>query len=330
MTRTNDDKSLERGIVGWSHEPVLVRVPATSANLGPGFDALGLALTLHDEIEAWITDGGLSIEISGEGAELAAAGEDHLVLQAMRAAFADLGPQPPGLALRCSNRIPHGRGLGSSAAAIVGGVLAARALSGASTAPLEALQVATRLEGHPDNVAPALLGGLTIAWLEGATAHAVRLEPIASIRPVAIVAPVQVNTRLARNLLPDRVPHEDAAFNSGRSALLVAGLTADPRVLLAGTADRLHQDYRAVAMPGTADLVARLRDAGIPAIVSGAGPSVLAFSSAETGLDQVKGIVDSSGGETGTAWSISPLEVERHGASILSASPARIDGGIEP
>ena len=166
----------------WSEDPVLVRVPATSANLGPGFDALGLALGLHDEVEAAVTASGLSIEVSGEGAaEVADAGEKHLVVRAMRVAFDDLGvDQPPGLALRCVNRIPHGRGLGSSAAAIVAGILAARALAGASVAPQDALPLASALEGHPDNVAPCLFGGLTIAWLADstATAHAVRLEPL--------------------------------------------------------------------------------------------------------------------------------------------------------
>jgi homoserine kinase len=307
-----------------------VRVPATSANLGPGFDALGLALTLYDELEARLTDSGLSIEIYGEGAELVDAGEKHLVVTAMRAAFAELGPQPSGLLLRCFNRIPHGRGLGSSAAAIVAGVMAARALSGASVAPSDVLPLATRLEGHPDNVAPALLGGLTVAWTSGGSAHAVRLEPLEAIQPVVIIATDPVHTHVARGLLPDMVSHEDAAFNSGRSALLVAGLTANPQVLLDATQDRLHQDYRAAAMPATADLVARLRAGGVPAVVSGAGPSILALTSGEAALSQVAAIVDSSGGETGTAWSISPLEVERHGASILFASPARIDGGIEP
>src|SRR3984885_2589250 len=161
----------------WSETPVLIRVPATSANLGPGFDALGLALGLHDEIDVAVTASGLSVEVSGEGAaEVADAGEQHLVVRAMRVAFDDLGvDQPPGLALRCVNRIPHGRGLGSSAAAIVAGILAARALAGASVAPKDALPLASALEGHPDNVAPCLFGGLTIAWLADstATAHAV-------------------------------------------------------------------------------------------------------------------------------------------------------------
>jgi homoserine kinase len=301
--------------------PVRIRVPATSANLGPGFDALGLALTLYDEVEARVTEGGLTIEVTGEGADLADAGENHLVVRAMRAAFGELGRQPPGLALRCVNRIPHGRGLGSSAAAIVAGILAARALAasgpaGEATSPAAALPLATRLEGHPDNVAAALLGGLTIAW----DTRAVRLEPLEAIRPVAIIAQDPVRTDGARGLLPDQVPHQDAAFNSGRSALLVAALTSSPEALLDATADRLHQDYRAKAMPATYDLVTRLRAAGVPAVVSGAGPSVLAFTGA---VDQVTAIVDSTVEETGTAWSISPLDVARHGASIMSASPTR-------
>src|SRR5882724_6874042 len=142
-----------RSQMAWTTDVVRVRVPATSANLGPGFDALGLALSLYDEVEAWVCESGLSIEISGDGADLAGAGEDHLVVQAMRAAFAVTGGQPPGLGLRCVNRIPHGRGLGSSAAAIVAGILAARALAGANTSADAALPLASDLEGHPDNVA---------------------------------------------------------------------------------------------------------------------------------------------------------------------------------
>ena len=269
--------------MAWTTDVVGVRVPATSANLGPGFDALGLALSLYDEVEAWGCASGLSIEISGEGANLAGAGEDHMVVRAMRAAFAVTGGQPPGLGLRCLNRIPHGRGLGSSAAAIVAGILAARALAGPGAAKLAdgaLLRLATELEGHPDNVAACLRGGLTIAWTADGEPRMVRLEPLASIRPVICVGPAPVRTEVARRLLPDLVPHREAAANAGRSALLVAALTqlpAEPGALLAATRDWLHQDYRAEAMPETAALVGRLRAAGIPAVVSGAGPSVLAL-----------------------------------------------------
>ena len=309
----------------WLEGPARVLVPATSANLGPGFDALGLALTLHDEVEARILPAGVSIEITGEGADLADVGEEHLVLRAMRATFAVTGGQPPGIGLRCLNRIPHGRGLGSSAAAIVAGILAARALSGQAAGALSAaalLGLACEIEGHPDNVAACLGGGLTIAWLTPDGPRMVRLEPLPSVTPVVCVAPAPVRTDLARGLLPETIPHQDAAVNAGRSALLIAALTqpgAGREVLLEATRDRLHQDYRASAMPPTHALVHRLRDAGLPAVVSGAGPSVLAFLGPRGGpeyrhdLDRLGSIVT----ETGIAWHISPLDVERQGARVL-------------
>jgi len=326
---------------------VRVRVPATSANLGPGFDALALALTLHDEVEVRICESGLAIEISGEGADLAAAGEGHLVVRAMRAAFAVTGGQPPGIGLRCVNRIPHSRGLGSSAAAIVAGLLAARALSGPGPGKLPddaLLGLASDIEGHPDNVAACLAGGLTIAWSAAGGPRMVRLEPARSITPVVCVAPAPVRTDVARGLLPDVVPHQHAAANAARSALLVAALTR-PGVrsareagtflargdasaegttfLLDATRDWLHQDYRASAMPETHDLVHRLRAAGLPAVVSGAGPSVLIFLGARGGpsyrhhLDSLGSIVR----ETGIAWHISSLDVERQGARVLRPEP---------
>src|ERR1700742_568765 len=185
--------------MGWPARAVRVRVPATSANLGPGFDSLGLALSLHDDVDAWVTTSGLSIEISGAGADLASSGEKHLVVRAMRAAFALTGGQPPGLALRCANRIPHGRGLGSSAAAVVAGILAARALSDAGPDRLAddaVLALATDMEGHPDNVAACLAGALTIAWTEDVRARMLRLEPLSAIRPVVCIAPAALHTEV--------------------------------------------------------------------------------------------------------------------------------------
>jgi homoserine kinase len=342
-----------------------VRVPATSANLGPGFDSLGLALGLHDDVDAWVRPSGLSIEISGEGAGLAGSGEERLVVRAMRAAFDVAGGQPPGIGLRCVNRIPHGRGLGSSAAAIVAGILAARALAthGPGKLPDDAVfRLATDLEGHPDNVAACLGGGLTVAWTAADGPRMVRLEPAPWIAPVVCVAPSPVRTDVARGLLPDVVPHRDAAVNAGRSALLVAalcGLGGDgvppggrppgippilgenlpPRapptpgppdhggtsrpsgamsILLDATEDRLHQGYRAGAMPETHALVRALRAAGLPAVVSGAGPSVLVFlgfgqEDDRHHLDRLGSIV----AETGIAWHISSLDVERQGARVL-------------
>jgi homoserine kinase len=380
-----------------------VRAPATSANLGPGFDALGLALTLYDEVTAEITEAGLSIEVSGEGAEAAGAGEGHLVVRAMRAAFAAAGEQPPGLALRCVNAIPQGRGLGSSAGAVVAGLLAGRALAarwggsegepsgGASDRRTAArgvaeprtdgaaerlgdgaaerladgaaerladgaaerladgaaerladgaaerladravagravpavdeamLALAAELEGHPDNAAACLAGGLTIAWNPGAGPRAVRLDPLPVITPVVCVPAASLATAAARSALPATIPHADAAANAGRSALLIAALTQAPDLLLDATQDLLHQPYRAPLMPATADLIDRLRDAGIAAVVSGAGPSVLAFTVA--GHRPGPGEVDSIAGQAGTQWHVSPLDVDRQGATIQSVPP---------
>lgn len=260
--------------------PATVTVPASSANLGPGFDALGLALDLRDSLTAEVTDDGLQIDIDGAG-EALARDETHLVVRSMRAAFEALGAQPSGLRLACRNRIPHGRGLGSSAAAIVGGIVLARALVSDGTTRLTdaaALGLAARLEGHPDNVAPALLGGLAIAWQDDAIARAVRLDCEPTIRPVVLVPPYESSTARARGLLPAQVGHRDAARNAGRAALLVAALTTAPEHLFAATEDRLHQEFREPAMPGTVALVRALRADGLPAVVSGAGPTVLVLA----------------------------------------------------
>ncbi|WP_163510756.1 homoserine kinase [Fodinicola acaciae] len=269
-----------------AYEParVRVRVPASSANLGPGFDAVGLALGLHDEVDVAIVPSGLDIEVTGEGAGELPNDEKHLLVRAARHAFDRLGGQPSGLRLRCHNRIPHGRGLGSSAAAIVAGLVGASALAGTGHArgelpDDELLCLANELEGHPDNVAACLLGAATIAWMDGDQARAVRLEPHADLAPVAFIPTGQFATETARGLLPAEVPHADAAANAGRAALLAYALTADLSVLYAATEDRLHQSYRAVAMPESMALVDRLRAAGVPAVISGAGATVLALTS---------------------------------------------------
>ena len=330
---------------------VRVRVPATSANLGPGFDALGLALSLHDMVEARTDRPGLTIEVAGQGEATAQAGEKHLVVQAMRETFGLLDGQPPGLAVRCANRIPHGRGLGSSAAAIVSGILAARALveGGAARLPAGAvLRLASELEGHPDNVAACLLGGLTIAWTGDGGARATRVSPLTIIVPVAIVAPEPLATETARGVLPESVPHADAVATAARSALLVAALTSAPGDLLEATRDWLHQPYRAGVMPVTADLVRRLREGGVPAVVSGAGPSVLAFLvrpgptsmsepdpgpaswSAQAPATASLNVLDSTIREMGIDWDISVLDVDRRGASIQSVTPGSVPAGGTP
>jgi homoserine kinase len=302
-------------VTSWAAGPVTVRVPATSANLGPGFDAVGLALTLHDHVTARVTPGGLDIEVTGAGADTAGAGERHLVVRAMREGFDAVGAQPTGIALACRNDVPHGFGLGSSAAAIVGGLLAARALTGpdglGALPDARVLELAARLEGHADNVAACLLGGLVISWHQDAGVCAARLEPLAELAPVVCVPAVPLATEAARQVLPPRVAHADAAANSARAALLVAALTSRPDLLLPGTEDFLHQRYRAAAMPETAGLIARLRAAGIAAVVSGAGPAVLAFPAGGTAVTAVCELAGSA------RWRVLRLAVDGTGASLV-------------
>ena len=263
-------------------ETVSVSTPATSANLGPGFDSLGLALTLYDDLTARVTDSGFTVEISGQGAGELPVDESHLVVRSMLATFDELGVRPPGLAVTCVNRIPQARGLGSSSAAIVGGVQLARGLVKGGLELLDdaaALRIAARIEGHPDNVAPCLLGGFTVAWTEGAAgARAVSLTPAASVRPTVFIPDERGYTATARAALPSTVPHADGAFNAGRAALLTHALTSDPSLLFPATEDRLHQGYRGPGMPGSASLVAALRSIGVAAVISGAGPTVLALT----------------------------------------------------
>ncbi|WP_456696480.1 homoserine kinase [Aeromicrobium sp. P5_D10] len=285
--------------------PVTVEVPASSANLGPGFDALGLALDLYDIVTAEVIDSGLEIRVTGEGSNGVPLDETHLVVQAMYAAFDLIGGRPPGLRLTCINAIPHGRGLGSSSAAIVGGIVLARALVDGGESLLDdaaAFQLAVDLEGHPDNVAAAMFGGLTIAWTDGAAAEVERLQT--DVEVTVFVPPTPVSTEKARGLLPEMVPHRDAAANAGRAALLVAALTVAPRRLISATEDWLHQSYRAEAMPDSYKLLRQLRVEGIPAIISGAGPTVLAFA---------RGVADR--GPAG--WAVHELAIDQTGARVV-------------
>src|SRR4051812_6874798 len=284
--------------------PVRVRVPATSANLGPGFDALGLALSLYDDVVVRVTDEGLTVDVAGMGAATVARNARNLVVRSMRAAFDRLGGRPRGLEVVCANRVPHGRGLGSSAAAIVAGVVAARALVVGGTEKMDdddALRLAASLEGHPDNVAACLRGGLTLAWTDADGGRSVDLDVSTDLAPVVLVPGSSSSTKSTRKLLPEAVPHGDAVHGATRTAMLVEALRRRPDLLLTATDDRLHQPYRAAAMPRTADLVAELREAGIAAVVSGAGPTVLALTTAATRPEAMR--------HERRGWSALPLDV---------------------
>jgi homoserine kinase len=306
-------------MAGWPEGQVTVQVPATSANLGPGFDSLGLALSLYDIVRARVLPSGVEVNVTGIGAAAANLAEGHLVIQAMRAAFDVMGGQPPGISIYCRNEVPQGFGLGSSAAAIVSGVLAARALAGAdgvaALPDAAVLRLAAEMEGHADNVAACLSGGLTICWMGSDGVQVAALTPLAGLTPVVCIPADPLLTETARKVLPAQVMHADAAANSARAALLIAALTLRPELLLAGTEDFLHQPYRAAEMPATAALITGLRDAGIAAVVSGAGPAALALTVAGSGPGA--GEVARIAGETGASWHVRPLRVDGHGARVL-------------
>lgn len=263
------------------HTHVSVRVPATSANLGPGFDTLGLALELCDDLELEATTGGVEVLTEGEGAETVPTGEEHLVVRALRRGLDHAGAPQVGVRLRTVNRIPHGRGLGSSAAATVAGLLLARGLLSEPGAldDADVLQLACEFEGHPDNAAPALLGGVVLSWMNAGRARAVPLAHApAALDPLVLLPSSTLSTDRARGLLPSEVPHADAVFNASRAGLLVHALSADPELLMEATEDRLHQDQRAPGMPQSVELMRVLRQEGHAAVISGAGPSVLVLA----------------------------------------------------
>jgi homoserine kinase len=295
---------------------VTVQVPATSANLGPGFDTLGLALAHYDQLEVAVRDApGASVEVHGVGEGEVPTDETNLVVRAIAHTFAAFGQPLPGLDLVAHNHIPHGRGMGSSGAAIVSGIMAAKGLlEGIVDIGADGLlALATQLEGHPDNVAPALFGGLTIAWMTPEGPRHKKLMVHRGVSPLVFVPEHVMSTALARSLQPESVPHEDAVFNVSRSALLIAALIQSPELLLAATEDKLHQSYRAAAMPETNALITLLRANGFPAVVSGAGPSILVLAS-DPGQRLVAAELVAAQSET--PWQALMLAVDFKGATV--------------
>lgn len=298
-----------------------VRVPATSANLGPGFDTLGLALAIYDELEIEaLAPGRFEFELSGVGADSVPRDERHLVLRAMQFTLEKLGFEMPGIRLRAVNSIPHGRGLGSSGAAIVSGVLAASGLIADQrrVTSEELLGLATELEGHPDNVAPCLFGGLTIAWMDAnGHAHSKQLAVHRGVSVLVLVPDETMSTKVARSLQPEQVPHADAIFNLSRSALMVAAMIQSPELLFDATEDRLHQTYRASAMPKTKALIDELRGQGLAAVVSGAGPSVLVLCDDPGARLRAAEI---AAARTDTTWHALMTAVDVRGATVEAAA----------
>lgn len=267
-----------------------VTVAASSANLGPGFDSIGVALGLYDEVTVETTDSGLTVEVAGEGEGQVPLSADHLVVQGIRRGLRAAGVDAPGLWVRCRNAVPHQRGLGSSAAAVVAGLAAVNGLVAQMDRPqlsqAELIQLASQFEGHPDNAAAAVLGGAVVAWTAdnpdatigspGYSAVPLRLHP--DIRLFPAIPAQRSSTAETRTLLPAQVSHCDARFNVSRAALLVVALTERPDLLLAATEDLLHQPQRAVALPVSAEYLRLLRANGVAAVLSGAGPAVIALT----------------------------------------------------
>ena len=302
-------------------QQVTVRVPATSANLGPGYDSLGLALSLYDTLTVETLDTGeLLFELAGEGSETLPRDASHLVVKAITAALARLGFRHSGLKIIANNVNPHGRGLGSSACAVVAAVVAANALVPAPSQRDREwiLQVTSEMEGHPDNVAPALFGGLALSWQDSDQYSSTCAEVSPQVIPIVAVPDYELSTEAARALLPASIGHHAAAMNSGRAALLIHALTQKPEFLLAGTEDYLHQSYRAEAMRPSAGLLAALRAAGHAAVVSGAGPTVLVLANGEDEAEATLEFIRSYTSENtpDVAWRVMKLAVDVEGAKV--------------
>ena len=263
-------------------ERAAVRVPATTANMGPGFDSFGMALRYYDEVEVRPIVGTTRVHVEGAGEGAVPTG-DALVVRALRAGLDAVGAPQAGFEMHCVNRIPHGGGMGSSASAVVAGLMLARGLLSEPLAlPAdEVFRIATGFEGHPDNVAPAVFGGATVAWTEADGAPRAAPMPVDGSLPVSLLVPppaTRLSTEEARRALPDSVPRTDALFNTSRAAVLMLALAGRPELLMAGTEDRLHQEYRRSVLPASMAVMDSLRGQGYPAVISGAGPTVLVLA----------------------------------------------------
>jgi homoserine kinase len=300
-------------------KPMQVQVPASSANLGPGFDAFGLALAMHDRYVAQVLDDSiLDIDVTGEGADEVPRNDKNLLVKAMYKGFDFLGGRPKGLAIRALNVNPHGRGLGSSASAIIGGLVLARALvlNGEDhMSDIQLLSLATDMEGHPDNVSASLFGGATISWFEvekhKSSAHCIHLNVDPRIQAMAYIPSKALATSKARKMLPESIPFADAVRNTTNAAVMSHALATRPDLLFVATEDFLHQSYRAEAMPESYALVQKLRGAGVAAFISGAGPTVLALHTADQREVEELKLAGSK------AFDATPLEIASRGAVLL-------------
>lgn len=260
---------------------VKVRVPGTTANCGPGFDTIGIACTIYNEMTLTLSDQpGLAVEVTGEGAGIIPADEKNIAFRAIREVLRRVGENIPGIRIEMHNAIPLARGLGSSAAAIVAGLVAANAATGNQLSHDYIFDMATALEGHPDNVAPAIYGGITVSMMQGDKPRSLRIVPTQPLKLVVAVPEFGLSTRMARQVLPKAVSFHDAVFNVSRTAMLIGALCQGQYdVLKYAMEDRLHQPYREKLIPGMPDVLAAAMDNGaVGAALSGAGPCLIAFT----------------------------------------------------
>lgn len=296
---------------------IRVQVPATTANLGPGFDCLGMALEFYNVVEIIPISQGTVIEVSGEGANEIPKDEKNLVYQAVQRVFRQVGYSPSGLKLRLSNQIPVARGLGSSTSAIVGGVIAANLLSGGKLSLKEIISLASLLEGHPDNVAPAVLGGIVVSvQVEGEVKY-LKIQPPQGLKCVVAIPDFPMFTKASRDMLPSQVSFQDAVFNVGRTALLVAALQqGDLSLLGAAMEDRIHQSMRSSIIPGFKKVLAAAKLAGARGVtLSGAGPAVIAF--ADSNLDLIARVMGDTFRQNGVKCRVLVLKPSPVGARAL-------------
>lgn len=295
---------------------VRVEVPATTANLGPAFDAVGMALQIYNVVEMEEAPSGLVIEVEGQGADAVPGDESNLVYQAAKEVFDRVGYRPLGLRIKLVNNIPVASGLGSSAAAIIGGMAAANKLAGEKLTKSELLVMANAREGHPDNVAAALLGGIVVAVAHNNRVEHISFTPPKELRAVVAIPRFSMSTKAARGLLPSGVSFRDAVFNVGRTAFLVASLAkGNLEGLMLGTEDRLHQPYRSHLIPGMAEVLDAVRQAGAKGVaLSGAGPTLIAFTAGSEA--QVACAMRDTWAAQGVQAEIMVVKPDRHGVRV--------------
>lgn len=301
-------------------ESVTIRVPATTANLGPGFDALGMALTLYNQLTVQRSDE-LRLEVAGEGLGELPDDASNIIVTAMQRVFDDCGVAMPPMHVHSTNAIPLSRGLGSSAAARVGAMAAARALCKLQVSDQRLLALATELEGHPDNVAAALRGGLVACCVgdDGAVTH-VKLSPKEPPAVVVLIPDVPLETERARQALPDSYPKADVSFNLGHACVTLAALLlGHHHHLPAAMVDRVHEPHRAPLMPWFDDCCRAAREAGaLAAVLSGAGTTILALT--EEAPDAVGEAMLSALRSHGHRGRVLPLKIDADGATVLTSA----------